>query len=71
MFRYLRVNVLVFATTNASEVRAVTDARNSASVRVLKMAGFAFVTEQQAVFKGQACTEHVYVNRRVSDRGDR
>lgn len=45
----------------ASEVRAVTDARNESSVRVLERAGFHQAGEQQAIFKGEACIELVYV----------
>ena len=55
---------LVLASTSAAEVRAVTDARNVASIRVLDRAGFQFTLQQQAVFKGEACTELVYVYRR-------
>ena len=55
---------LVLASSSAAEVRAVTDARNVASIRVLERAGFQFALQQQAVFKDEACTELVYVYRR-------
>ena len=54
---------LVLASSAAAEVRAVTDARNDASIKVLERAGFQFALQQQAVFKGEACTELVYVYR--------
>ncbi len=56
--------VLVFSSTRVQQVRAVTDARNQRSVRVLERAGFAKVGEREAIFKGEPCTEHVYVRLR-------
>jgi RimJ/RimL family protein N-acetyltransferase len=52
---------LVFAATAANVVRAVTDARNAKSIRVLERVGFARSHARQAVFKGEPCTELVYV----------
>jgi [ribosomal protein S5]-alanine N-acetyltransferase len=52
---------LVFAATAAKVVRAVTDARNAKSIRALERAGFARSHTQQTVFKGEPCTELVYV----------
>jgi RimJ/RimL family protein N-acetyltransferase len=40
---------------------SVTDARNAKSIRVLERVGFARSDAQQAVFKGEPCTELVYV----------
>jgi RimJ/RimL family protein N-acetyltransferase len=54
---------LVLASSAAAEIRAVTDARNDACIGVLQRAGFQFALQQQAVFKGEACTELVYVYR--------
>jgi RimJ/RimL family protein N-acetyltransferase len=59
---------LIFASSPASEVRAVTDARNESSVRVLERAGFHQAGEQPAIFKGEACTELVYVYRRSDSK---
>jgi RimJ/RimL family protein N-acetyltransferase len=55
---------VVFAATAVECVRAVTDARNARSVRLLERAGFAREAERQAFFKGEHCTELVYVRRR-------
>ena len=55
---------LVFAATAANVVRAVTDARNAKSIRVLERVGFARSHARQAVFKGEPCTELVYVYNR-------
>lgn len=52
---------LVFACSAVGLVRAVTDARNQGSVRVLERAGFVRLAERQALFKGERCTEFVYV----------
>jgi len=58
---------LVFAASNAKFVRAVTDSRNAESIRVLERVGFSRAYVQEAVFKGEPCTEIVYVyDRRAS-----
>jgi RimJ/RimL family protein N-acetyltransferase len=46
-------------------IRAVTDARNLASIGVLERAGFRFASQQPAVFKGEPCIEFVYRRRRI------
>ncbi len=56
---------LVFQTTAAEHVRAVTDSRNISSIRVLERANFRRSATQQALFKGEPCTEFVYVCRRT------
>jgi len=56
---------LVFAASAAKVVRAVTDVRNAESIRVLERAGFAQSHARQAVFKGEPCTEFVYVRNRA------
>jgi RimJ/RimL family protein N-acetyltransferase len=51
---------LLWAHTPAGEVRAITDARNLGSIRLLERLGFAQVDSQDAVFRGEACVEHHY-----------
>lgn len=51
---------LIFAATSVERIRAVTDARNTASMRVLERAAFRHVGEQRAEFKGELCTELLY-----------
>jgi RimJ/RimL family protein N-acetyltransferase len=51
---------MVFATSSAQTVRAITDARNRASIRLLERLQFAFVSTTETVFKGEPCTEHTY-----------
>lgn len=51
---------LVWETSPAGRVRAITDERNDASVRVLERAGFVLERRQAAVFKGEDCTELVF-----------
>ena len=58
------VLTVVFASTAVASVRAVTDARNASSIRLLERAGFAREAERRAFFKGEHCTEFVYVRRR-------
>jgi RimJ/RimL family protein N-acetyltransferase len=58
---------LVFASAAIERVRAVVDARNLRSIRVLERAGFAREAERQVFFKGEYCTEFVHVCRRGAD----
>jgi RimJ/RimL family protein N-acetyltransferase len=55
---------LLFASTAIELVRAVTDARNAPSIRLLARTGFAQEAARQALFKGEHCTEFTYVCRR-------
>jgi len=48
----------------ANVVRAVTDARNVEAIGVLERVGFQRSRAHQAVFKGEPCTEFVYVYNR-------
>lgn len=59
---------LVLRVPTVAEVRAIVDVRNAASIRVLQRCGFAALHEQQAVFKGEACTERVFCRRRGAVR---
>jgi [ribosomal protein S5]-alanine N-acetyltransferase len=52
---------LIFATSRADAIRATTDARNLASIRLLERIGFEKVSERSTEFKGEACVEHDYV----------
>ena len=56
---------LVFATSSVRFVQAVTDARNLSSVGVLERTGFNQSAVRQTVFKGEPCTELVYVCHRT------
>ena len=56
----------VFASSRVVKVRGVTDARNAASIRLLERVGFGKVSEHQATFNGEVCTEYVF--ERVRDR---
>jgi RimJ/RimL family protein N-acetyltransferase len=51
---------LVFTTSPAQIVRAITDARNQASIRLLERLQFVFVSKSDTVFKGEPCTEYCY-----------
>lgn len=55
---------LLFAASSVPFVRAVTDARNLSSVRLLERTGFTRSFVQQTVFKGEPCTELLYICRR-------
>jgi [ribosomal protein S5]-alanine N-acetyltransferase len=50
----------VFGSTAVGTIRGITDARNSASIRLLERIGFEKVSERSADFKGEACTEQVF-----------
>jgi RimJ/RimL family protein N-acetyltransferase len=51
---------LLDAESTIRSVRAVTDARNGPSIRLLERLGFAKSGVQFAEFKGEPCTEYVY-----------
>ena len=55
---------ILFAASSVPFVQAVTDARNLSSVRVLERTGFTHTSVRQTVFKGEPCTELIYVCRR-------
>lgn len=48
---------LVFRISTVMDVRAVTDSANTASLAVLRRAGFVETGSRNAVFKGQPCAE--------------
>ena len=48
----------VFKHLPVLRVRAITDTRNAASVRLLQRLGFAHVTTLDALFRGALCQEH-------------
>ncbi len=56
--------LLFAANPRIERVRAVTDARNDACIRLLERLRLHRVAEQQATFRGEPCIEYVY-------RGDR
>lgn len=49
-----------FTTLGAASVRAITDTRNDASIRLLERVGFARTATEDATFKGEPCQEHTY-----------
>ena len=57
---------LLFAASTVNLVRAVTDSRNGQCIRVLERAGFSRSHAQHAVFKGEPCTEFVYLYDRTA-----
>lgn len=54
----------VFAGTPVTRVLGITDARNEASIRLLRRASFAKVSERPAETHGEACTEYIFERRR-------
>lgn len=52
---------LAFAASNVHTVRAITDTRNTKSIRVLERAAFVQSHVQEAVFKGAPCSELIFV----------
>jgi len=51
---------LLFEHSPVAQVVCITDARNSASVRLLERAGMRRVATAEVVFRGQPCIEHTY-----------
>ncbi len=52
---------LLFASTSVLAARGVTDSRNLPSVRLLERLGFRCRESRDVLFRGEACTEWVYV----------
>lgn len=55
---------LFFSATAATRVLGITDERNVPSIKLLERVGFAFVESRRIVFRGEPCTEGVYVLQR-------
>lgn len=58
---------LVFEHTKAEQVLGITDARNLPSARLLERVGMRKTDSRSAMFRGEACVEHVYVLSRQHD----
>ena len=56
---------LMFGATDVSSIRGITDERNLPSIRLLERLGFEFVKSRRVVFRGEPCTERVYVLQRT------
>jgi RimJ/RimL family protein N-acetyltransferase len=54
----------LFETTPVHLVRAVTDARNLASMRLLERVGMTKLSTSEVMFRGEPCVEHTYRLRR-------
>jgi aminoglycoside 6'-N-acetyltransferase len=52
---------LLFEGSPVSRVLGITDARNTASIRLLERLGFECRETRSAVFRGEECTEQVFV----------
>ena len=52
---------LLFAHTPVQRVMAASDARNTACLRMLERLGMRLADTAAAEYKGEACTEHVFV----------
>ncbi|MGE4049455.1 MAG: GNAT family N-acetyltransferase [Piscinibacter sp.] len=51
---------LIFAGTRVDRVFGITDARNSASIRLLERVGMRRTETTNAIFRGEQCVEYVY-----------
>ncbi len=52
---------LLFSATSVTRVLGITDERNVPSIKLLERIGFELVESRQVVFRGEPCTERVYV----------
>ncbi len=55
---------LLFEQTRIPRVVGITDARNTASVRVLERVGMKRIDSREVEFKGETCTEWIYARER-------
>jgi RimJ/RimL family protein N-acetyltransferase len=59
----------LFASGAVDLVEGITDARNASSIRLLERVGMRLLRSQDATFKGEQCTEHVYAIARAIVNG--
>lgn len=52
---------LLFASTAVDHVLGITDSRNAASIRLLERLGFEHRESRNTVFRGEPCSEEIYV----------
>lgn len=52
---------LLFAATKVQQVIGITDDRNLASIRLLERIGFHCQEKRRAVFRGEKCSEKIYL----------
>lgn len=57
----VRAAVGLLFEAGVGQVRALSDARNTPSLRLLARAGFRQVDSVETLFRGEPCTEHVFV----------
>ena len=58
---------LLFLHTSVDQVIAVTDARNTACIRLLSKSGMCHSSTRVAEYKGEQCTEFVFTSSRGND----
>jgi [ribosomal protein S5]-alanine N-acetyltransferase len=51
---------LLFQHTTVDRVEGITDTRNHSSIRLLGRAGLCYARTIPAIFRGEACSEHVF-----------
>jgi aminoglycoside 6'-N-acetyltransferase len=56
-----RALLVLFGITEVKRVFGITDNRNVASIRLLERVGFRHQESRSAIFRGEACSEEVYV----------
>ncbi len=56
---------ILFESGAVDVVEGITDARNAPSIKLMKRVGMQLARTQQAIFKGEPCTEQYYAIRRT------
>jgi len=56
----IAILALLFDARDIERVEGITDARNVPSIRLLERIGMRLIRDQDAVYKGEMCMEHVY-----------
>ena len=60
---------LLFARAGMRRIEAVTDTRNTSSIRLLERLGFRREGTEEALFRGLPCREHRYARERAWNAG--
>ena len=57
---------LIFEHTSVSHITGITDARNEASIKLLKRLGMEHIKTEEAMFRGEPCQEHYFRLERIN-----
>ena len=60
---------IFFRVTSAHQMQGITDSRNAPSIRLLERLGFRHKETRTVIFRGEECSEKIYLLARVDAKG--